>query len=170
MTHFARISTPIAAALLVLAPAAGHAQADDRGLAALMRECRTLADIGARMACYDGIALDDVESQQQSAPPPVAERERRSDTGFGSNQLPRAPADEPGREHISARVTRAVERQPGLYLLTLEDGSQWQFVDAAPAAYDPPRAGSTVEISKAAMGSYLIRYAGQRSVRARRVR
>jgi hypothetical protein len=170
MTHFAGISKPIAAAILMLAPVTAHAQGDDRGLAELLRECRNLADAGTRTACYDSITLDEAEPQKQPIPPPVAAAERQTDRGFGSNQLPRPSTPEPVPEQISARVERAVERQPGLYLLTLEDGTEWQFVDAAPAAYDPPRAGATIEISRASMGSYLIRYAGQRSVRARRVR
>ncbi len=169
MMTFPRFPTPIAAMLVALAPAAGHAQTD-RGLAEHMRACRALADAGARTTCYDGIALDGPDSQDQPGPTPATEREHRADAAFGRNQLPRTPAAEPEAERISARVTRSVERQPGIYLLTLEDDSQWQFVDAAPAAYDPPRPGSLIEIASASMGSYLIRYAGQRSVRARRVR
>lgn len=170
MTHAARISKLAIAAILILAPASIHAQADDRGLANLMHECRRFTDTGMRMACYDGIALDEEEPQTQGASPPVADGERRAGTGLGSNQLPRTPVPDPGPAQASARVARAIERQPGIYLLTLEDETQWQFVDAAPTAYDPPRAGSSIEIIRAAMGSYLIRYAGQRSVRARRVR
>lgn len=155
-------------AILALAAAPAHAQHGEGGLDDLLRECRTMTDTGSRMACYDAIPLDDGEPL---APPPRAQREAPASAVFGGNQL-RAPSDPEatGPERISAKVASAVERQPGVWLLTLEDGAQWQFVDGAPAAYDPPRRGSTVEISKAAMGSYLVRYAGQRSVRARRVR
>lgn len=169
MTH--GISKLTIAAILMLIPASGQAQGADRGLAELLRKCRKLADLDARTACYDGIALDEEAPQEKpAAPPSLADGERQAGTGFGGNQLPRTSAPDPEPERISTRVERAVERQPGIYLLTLEDGTQWQFVDAAPTAYDPPRAGSSVEIIRAAMGSYLIRYAGQRSVRARRVR
>lgn len=158
-----RIGVLAAAATLVLAP--GQAKGQDDGLAALLRQCRAVAETSARTACYDRIPLE------EAVPSPAPNVRARAGAGFGSNQLPPAaatPAAEP--ERISARVMRALERQPGLHLLTLEDGSEWLFVDSAPAAYDPPRPGSTVEISRASMGSYLIRFAGQRAIRARRVR
>ena len=160
-----RIPLAAVAALLALYPASARAQPDERGLGRLLRECRTLADMSARTACYDAIVLDEGAQPERPAP------ERRASADFGSNQLPRsASAEAPAPAQLSASVTRTVEREPGIYLLTLADGTQWQFVDAAPAAYDPPRAGATIEISRASMGSYLIRYAGQRSVRARRIR
>jgi hypothetical protein len=91
--------------------------------------------------------------------------------GFGSNQLPRTAPERAAEPHeLTANVAGAAEREPGVYLLTLEDGTQWQFVDAAPRSYAPPRAGSKVEIVAAAMGSYLLRFDGQRALRVRRVR
>ena len=162
MTQAARLPILTAVAAALLAPSAAQAQVEER-----MRECRRLAEASARTACYDAIPLDAPEQRPvvEQAPPP------RAPAGFGASQLPAPPSaasSEP--ERISARVARAVERQPGIWLVTLEDGTEWQFVDGAPSSYDPPRPGSTVEISRASLGSYLLRYAGQRAVRARRVR
>jgi hypothetical protein len=171
MTQFARISISLAAAWAMLVPATGAAQVGDRGLAAALGECRKIADPGGRTACYDAIPLGEPAQPAPAAPPLASRPEQPAGTGFGSNQLPRAPAaGEREPERISAQVSQAVERQPGIYLQTLADGTQWEFVDSAPARYDPPRSGSSVEIIRASMGSYLLRYAGQRSVRARRVR
>ena len=173
MTHFARMSTAAlsVAALAALAPAAGYAQPEDTSLVSSLRECRAMADVRARTACYDGIPLDPVEQGPVAAAPPPERAKQQAGADFGSNQLPRRPAAEASApERISAQVTRAVQREPGIYLLALADGSEWQFVDGVPADYAPPRPGATVEISRASMGSYLLRYAGQRSVRARRVR
>ena len=117
-----------------------------------LRECRRIADTAARVACYDAIPLGE-------------------ERGFGSNQLPRAAperAAEPAQ--LTATVASAAEREPGVYLLTLEDGSKWQFIDAAPRFYAPPRRGAKVEISATAMGSYLLRFGDQRALRVRRVR
>lgn len=162
MTHVARLPILTAAAVALLVPWTAQAQVEDR-----MRECRRLAETDARIACYDRIPLD--EPGQRST---VEQRQApRAAAGFGANQLPPPPSavsSEPDR--ISVQVARAVERQPGIWLVALEDGSEWQFVDGAPSGYDPPRSGSTVEISRASLGSYLLRYAGQRAVRARRVR
>jgi hypothetical protein len=170
MTHFARISRLSMVALAVLTPAAGRAQVADGSLVTTLRECRAMADVRARTACYDSVPLDQPE-QQAAVATPAARAEQQAGADFGSNQLPRpSSAASAAPDRISARVARAIEREPGIYLLTLADGTEWQFVDGAPADYDPPRRGSTVEISSASMGSYLLRYAGQRSVRTRRVR
>lgn len=171
MMRSARFPLSALATALALAPGVAHAQGEARGLATMMRECRGIAEASARTACYDKIPLDGSGGGAAAVPPPAAASPPRAGTSFGSNQLPRhATVETAEPERISVRVARAVEREPGIYLLTLEDGSEWQFVDSAPAAYDPPRPGSTVEISRASMGSYLVRYAGQRAVRARRVR
>ena len=50
------------------------------------------------------------------------------------------------------------------------DGSQWTVVDEAPFGYAEPRAGSSVRIEPGSLGSYLLRYDSQQSLRVRRVR
>lgn len=62
------------------------------------------------------------------------------------------------------------EREPGSNRLTLEDGGEWQFVDAAPLAYDAPSAGDIVTIERASLGGFLMRYADQRPIRFVRIR
>ena len=153
---------------VTITPTRAHAQLDDGTVVSILRECRKIADSAARTACYDNIPLGQGPAAAEPRPAaPVAPASR----GFGSNQLPQpapARAGEPGR--ISATLSAATAIAPGVYLLTLDDGAQWQFVDAVPHSYDPPRRGSTVEIAAAALGSYLLTYAGQRGVRIRRVR
>lgn len=157
----------VAAALF---PGTAQAQLSHGTVIDILLECRKLEDTAARIACYDNIPL----GQAAAAPSPVtrpAPAEIPRAGGFGSNQLPRAAAAldaEPNE--ISAKVSAVTERTPGTYVLTLEDGAQWQFVDATSKSYDPPRPGSTIQISSASLGSYLMRYAGQRSVRIRRTR
>lgn len=155
-------------AVLALSPGAAHAQLDSDTVVTIMRECRKIDDTAARAACYDNIPLGDVATAAPSAPAATAPARQ----GFGAGQLP-APrqsraAAEPNE--ITATVASAVEREPGIYLITLDDGSQWRFVESAPPAYNAPGRGSTVEIGKASLGSYLLRHAGQGAIRARRVR
>ncbi len=103
--------------------------------------------------CYDAIQIDGPRPVAVRGRP-AAIRQRRGASEFGSNQL-RAPASAASQEpdRIAARAAaRAVERQPGIYLLTLDDGTEWQFADSAPAAYDPPRAVPPIEISRASLG------------------
>lgn len=161
--------------LLALAPVPAQAQLDDSTVAAIMGECRKIADHDARMACYDNIPLGAgaVAPPAPSPAPPASTAPQAQAQQFGANQLPRerAPAaDRQGREAITASVTDAAERAPGIYLLTLDNGTQWQLVDAAPPSYNPPWRGSDVEIASAAMGSYMLRYDGQRGLRIRRVK
>ncbi len=174
-------ATLVGAAFLVLGTGTAHAQLDDATIVGIVRECRKLPDEAARVACYDNIPIGEPVAGPSAAsgpPPSPAAQAPVSQApaapvagGFGSSQLPR-PADAVPAEPkaVSARVSAAVERLPGVYLLTLEDGAQWEFVDAVPKAYDPPRPGETIELIGASLGSYLMRYAGQRGVRIRRVR
>jgi hypothetical protein len=162
-------------AALALAPLAAHAQLDDRTVVSILQECRKIADTAARTACYDNIPLGQTvaaaPSSQPAAPAPAPAAPATA-SGFGANQLPPqpAPAKPAAPDRIAATLTAATMVTPGVYRLTLEDGAQWQFVDAVSSSYDPPRGGSEVEIAAAALGSYLMTYRGQRAVRIRRIR
>jgi hypothetical protein len=63
-----------------------------------------------------------------------------------------------------------VQREPGIYLITLDSGAQWLFTDSVPFSFRVPRKGDSVDISHAALGSYLMRFDDQQSVRVRRVK
>jgi len=145
------------------------AQNGESAIRGQLRACSQIADVPARMACYEALAADVAAAPVTHAVP--------QPLGIGSEQVPRARASEPTRapqqaeiDSIEATVTAAVQREPGIHLLTLEDGAQWQFVEGVSLAYDPPRPGSSVEIRSASMGSYQMRYRGQPAVRVRRVR
>jgi hypothetical protein len=153
-----RACRQILCGVVALSSSAAYAQID----VSAMRECRRIADTAARVACYDAIPLGEAQAAPAATPQP---------RGFGSNQLPRSEPERAAEpEEVTATVANAVEREPGVYLLTFEDGTQWQFVDAAPRSYAPPRRGSRVEIIAASMGSYLLRFGEQRALRVRRVR
>jgi hypothetical protein len=170
-------------AILAIAAMAGPVPAAARptdydAVMEAMRGCAKIANVAARAACYDAIPTGEPAAGLSAAPAPTPTPApspqasvSRAPGGFGGEQLPKpaaARAAEP--KEISARVSAAVEREPGVYLLTLEDGAQWVFVDSAPASYDPPRRGSTIDLIGASLGSYLMRYADQRAIRVRRVR
>jgi hypothetical protein len=172
-------------AILAIAAMAGPVPAaaqptDYDAVMEAIRGCAKIADVAARAACYDAIASGEPATGPSAAPAPTPNPApapspgasvTRAPGGFGGEQLPKpaaARAAEP--KEISARVSAAVEREPGVYLLTLEDGAQWVFVDSAPASYDMPRRGSTIDLIGASLGSYLMRYADQRAIRVRRVR
>jgi hypothetical protein len=195
----------LTAALLLATPAAAQEQATDyEAIVRIMRECARIADVAARVACYDNTVgaerlIADAREAPASAPPRAAPVPPRREVaaapqptsraapqtangsaslaqppatrGFGAETL---PVPETVREQqaseVQLAVTRAESVEPGIYLLTLEDGSQWRFLDAVPMSYDPPRSGAKVDLARASLGSFLMSYADQRSVRIRRVR
>jgi hypothetical protein len=177
-------ATLAGAVFLAFGTGPAHAQLDDPTIASIVRECRKVQDETARIACYDNIPIGQpaagpstspasLPPQPAAVPSAAAPPSRAAQTpgGFGSDQLPRPANATPAEpEEIVARVSAAVEREPGIYLLTLEDGAQWEFIDSVPPSYDPPRRGKTVELISASLGSYLMRYADQRAIRVRRIR
>jgi hypothetical protein len=95
-------------------------------------------------------------------------------SGFGREDI-RSPdrfnAAPPGEAaEIAARVTAVSPREPGVFAFTLEDGAEWLVTRGVGSSYRVPEAGSVVEISRGALGSFLMRYDGQESVRVRRTR
>lgn len=165
-------------AVLWLVPSPGHAsdQVDYEAIVKMMRECATITDVPARVSCYDNtidaerLIGGSAQAGSEPAPGTPGTSAQRAG-GFGADSLrqPR-PSSDAEDQQVTLVVTAAQRLQPGIYLLTLEDGSQWQFVDAVPLSYDNPRAGSQIELARASLGSFQMRYASQRPVRIRRLR
>ena len=173
MTGFRAVTCLALAAGSITMPQACHAQLDDRTVVSVVRECRKIEDLSARVACYDNIPIAappaSAPSGASSAP---AAALPSSDREFGRRGLPQQVPQKAraAEERLMASVAAVSSLSPGIYVLTLEDGAQWQFVDAVAGTYDPPGRGSSVEIAAAALGSYLMTYQDQRGVRVRRVR
>ncbi|MES2699775.1 MAG: hypothetical protein V4647_09215 [Pseudomonadota bacterium] len=157
----------------VLAGPAAAQDEDFEQIVTIMRACAQIADVPARVTCYDntirpGIAVARTAPPARSTPAPLADHGQ----GFGSEMLPvpREVRSARNDETTSARVT-AIERvEPGIYLLTLEDGAQWRFVDAAPETWSTPRAGAQIRLERGSLGSVFLSYDGQRRLRVRRTR
>ena len=79
-----------------------------------------------------------------------------------------AVRDENGAlQSITAEVKRASRDPLDKWVFELADGAVWRQTDTEVLA-PSPRAGSKVEIKRAAMGSYLMKVDGQRPIRVRR--
>jgi hypothetical protein len=163
--------------LLVGAPAG--AQVDQTTAVNILRECARIDDASARLACYDnnirnvgGTPRTTVPGQVQvtGGAAPVAANSPR---GFGSEDV-RAPerfaAPTSQLQEIDARVASIRPREPGIYAFTLEDGAEWLFAEGVSSGYRLPRAGSTVEIERGALGSFLLHFDDQTPVPVRRIR
>jgi hypothetical protein len=162
--------TAAGAAVLASAPAPAAAQADPKIVLDLMVECSKIEDVMARIACYDtnirsavGTAATAVPGTATAAPVPSGNPQpggapvpRASAAGVARESArparrPAAPAVEAAR--ATSTVAAVAERGPGAYLLTLEDGAQWEFAEDVGLSYRAPTRGSTVEIERGSLGS-----------------
>ena len=182
MSSLAKCTTFLAlGGLAALAPAgSATAQAGRDAVLNIMVECSKIEDPTARLSCYDanirnagGVARGPlargVRVQGGGAPSVVNEGPQ----GFGRENVKtgerfNAPA---GQLHsIRPKVTAIQPREPGIYLVSLEDGAQWVFASGVTRDYRLPIVGSIVEIDRGSFGSYLMHYDGQTPVQVRRVR
>ncbi|MFC3099513.1 hypothetical protein [Altererythrobacter lauratis] len=161
----------------------GAAQIADDVAINILRECSRIDDPSARLACYDnnirnvgGAARNTIpgQVQAQGGAAPAVVGNAGGVSGFGREDVrtPERFNSAPAGEafSINARVSSVRQRQPGIYALTLEDGAEWIFSNSVSASYRPPQAGSVVEIRRGALGSFLMRFDNQESVRVRRQR
>lgn len=163
-------------AALSSAAAAQQREADNNALITSVLNCRELADDQARLRCFDtaAAALGEASSAGSLV---VVDREavrrtRRGLFGFNMPRLPFFRGDTSQEEEVSEiegtiRSVRALDY--GKWTLTLDDNSTWQTTEAN--THNPaPRAGQSVRIRRAALGSYMLSVEGQRGVRAMRTR
>jgi hypothetical protein len=167
-----------AAGALMLAAGPAAAQADQRTAINILVECSKIEEPTARLACYDnniGQARNSVPSAVPVPPrgaaggAPLAQGPQ----GFGADDLRTQQRFTPvpsNEREIETQVASAREREPGIYLVTLDDGAQWVFAEGVTFTFRPPRAGQTVKIERGSLGSYLMRIDDQAPVPVRRVR
>jgi hypothetical protein len=143
-----------------------------------LKQCQAIADPGQRLACYDtaaGALITSTESGEiRLVDQEEARQVRRSLFGFS---LPRIGLFGGGKERIEEEevkvlettVTRVRRLQHGKYLFTIAEGdAQWQTTDA-PMMMRTPKAGQKVTLERAALGSYWVKFEGQRPVKGKRV-
>lgn len=160
------------------------AQEDYRAIVTIMRACAQIEDVPARVMCYDNnIRPSAAQAAAAGATPPSvaapaavpapgpATGQAAASSSFGSEMLESVQRAERAEEPAShtAAVAAIVPQEPGIYLITLADGAQWRFVDAAPNGWSPPRPGDRVELERGSLGSVFLKYDGQRRLRVRRV-
>ncbi len=176
------LSVAIAAAASLCAPAV--AQELDRRKAltappALYTDliaCKDIADPTARLACFDEkvTALETAQSTNQVV---IADREqvREARQGLFGLSLPRiklfgGDGDEGDQiEQIEGVVKSARRLRSGKWQIELEDGAVWLQTDSPRSSMRDPKAGDSIVIKRAALGSYMAKIKDGRGFRVKRI-
>lgn len=169
------------AATLLLSGSPAQAQVSDDIVLNILRECARIDDPTARLACYDNNIRAAGANPRPSVPGRMdtprsdagAPAPRNSPQGFGAESVrtaERFQSQDNEADEISATITSISQREPGIYAFTIEGGARWQFAESVGMGYRVPRAGSTIEIERGALGSYLMRFDRQQAVPVRRIR
>ncbi len=169
------------AATVALATGPAQAQADRGAVLNILVECAKIDDPTARLACYDnniknagGVVRSTVPGRTVALGGTAPLTDSRGASGFGGETVRtgpdrfRAPAGQ--LDSIRPKITAVQPREPGIYLVMLEDGAQWQFAEGVSQTFRVPRIGSIVEIERGSLGSFLMRIDGQEPIPVRRLR
>lgn len=160
--------------LIAMGLSAPATAADDQPAAVkALDACRAIADNAQRLACYDqaaGSLLQSVERKETVVLDKQAvTKTKRSLFGFSLPRLPFFGNDKDEKEEFTQieepmKTVRSIGL--GRFRFTLDDGATWETTEGINAF---PKPGQKVLIKKGLMGSYFIRFEGNRSVKGMRV-
>jgi hypothetical protein len=138
-----------------------------------LTQCRQETDDTRRLACYDA-AVASVEQAEAKGDIVVVDREqarnvRKQAFGFPMPSLSLFDRGEKSDavDNVSLKVESAARGPDGKWVLRLEGGQAWRQIDTA-ELNRPPKAGGTVTIKAAAMGSYKLSTGGAGTIRVTR--
>jgi hypothetical protein len=140
-----------------------------------LNSCRAITDDAQRLACYDqaaGALLQSVERKETVVLDKQEVRKtKRSLFGFSLPKLPffgndKDDTDEEEFSQIDEPIKTVRSIGYGRFRFTLEDGATWETTEGINAF---PKPGQKVLIKKGLMGSYFIKFEGNRSVKGMRV-
>lgn len=163
-----------AALTLVTAPVlAWAAEPAEPAVIGALKACRAITTDAERLACYDK-AAQSVAKAQESGEVIIIDKQaaraaRRQAFGL---ELPTLSILEKGVDKAETEKLQSVVKSARLdaeqrLVVTLEDGAVWHQIDDTMLG-KPPKAGDTIEIKKAAMGSYMMKIGSQPAIRVRR--
>jgi hypothetical protein len=135
-------------------------------------DCRAAPD-ATRLACYDAASAE-FDHRVGSGDLVVVDHEgvarvKRQAFGFSLPSLSLFERGDKAQDlaRVSGVVARASRGPEGEWILVLADGGVWRQTDSERLAPNP-KEGSTVEIRKAAVGSFFMNIDGQRALRVKR--
>ena len=139
---------------------------------ALVR-CRAITDNEARLRCFDSAAAGLQQAAERSELVVVDRKQiqetKRSLFGLDIPNLNPFGGSDEGVEEVKSveGVVASATSMGGRWTVRLEDGSTWTQTDYSTLAVAPKR-GHKVKITRASLGSYMMRVNGQPGVRAKR--
>lgn len=149
-------------ALFVLLLVSGSALADD----AAMRQCRSIADVPARVACYDAIPVGAVAPLAAAVAPTPQQREQAF--GMASVQAPKSAVPEQDNS-ISSTIAGRFDGWSGNELIKLSNGQVWRVVDGSSAVLSPV-SNAKVTVERNFIGTFFLKIEGtNNSPKVRRV-
>ena len=172
-TIMARPALAIAIALALTAGGALAQTAPEPDVIKALKACSAIKADGERLACYDKAAQSVTKAQETGdviiIDKTSARAARRQAFGLTLPTLSILDrgADKAETETLQAVIATARMDAEGRLVMTLEDGAVWRQIDDQSLG-KPPRPGATVEIRKAAMGSYMMKIGSQPAMRVRR--
>lgn len=130
--------------------------------------CYGIKQTNERLACYDR-AVEYLRQPSEGAGAPSAE------TSFGLQRRvnePRkneAPVDEPEQTtSVTAHVSEVSSNRDGMRVITLDNGQVWRQLTSSTAAFI--NVGDEVTVTRAALGSFLMRLPNGGPLRVRRMK
>ncbi len=136
-------------------------------------DCRAVADNTQRLACFDK-AVGTLAQADQTGDLITIDREQRRTVrrqAFGLS-LPSLSMFDRGEkveenDHIAVTVSHAERNNAGKWVVVLDDGAVWRQIDSEPLDASP-KAGQKAVIRRAALGSFMLKLAGESSIRVHR--
>lgn len=155
-------------ALFVLLFVSGAALADD----AAMLQCRGIADVPARVKCYDAIPLGAGATAAAPAAAAVAAaptpQQREQAFGLASMPAPKAAEAEKSNS-ISSTIAGKFDGWSGNELVKLSNGQVWRIIDGSSATLSP-MTNPKVTVERNFFGTYFLKIDGtNNSPKVRRI-
>lgn len=164
----------LAAAIALAAAPALAAEPAEPAVIAALKACRAITADAERLACYDKAAQSVTKAQETGEviiiDKQAARAARRQAFGL---ELPTLSILDKGADKAETDKLQSVVKMARVdgeqrLVVTLEDGAVWRQIDDTMLG-KPPKAGDTIEVRKAAMGSYMMKIGSQPAIRVRRI-
>jgi hypothetical protein len=153
-------------ALFVLLFVSGSALADD----AAMLQCRSIAGVAARVACYDAIPVGAAAPLAAPVAAAAAPTPQQREQAFGMATVKAPKSVTPEQDNaISSTIAGRFDGWSGNELVRLANGQVWRIVDGSSAVLSP-MTDAKVKVERNVIGTYFLKIEGtNNSPKVRRV-